>query len=191
MALPMAALAMPDALPNPTPRVRMTVEHRNTVMIQAPSLRLLSVLLGLSVVAGCASTPSSDDTVKRPVVTTAPLADGSVRGDTDNERIVELWAAAEKARAAGEDALALEYLYDGLDVDPRNGLFWSRAAEIQLRNAEPAIAENNAIKSNSFAGENDALLYRNWLMIEQARDLRGDLLGTRSAHKKVQEYQYR
>ena len=61
---------------------------------------------------------------------------------------------------------------------------------MQLDNLEAAQAENFAIKSNTFAGDNTALLYRNWLIIEHARDLRGDLLGVRSAHKKVQQYQY-
>ncbi len=40
------------------------------------------------------------------------------------------------------------------------------------------------------AGVNTPLLHRNWLIIEHARSMRGDLLGVRSAHKKVQEYQY-
>jgi len=34
------------------------------------------------------------------------------------------------------------------------------------------------------------LLYRNWLIIEHARSMRGDLLGVRSARKQVQLYRY-
>ena len=153
--------------------------------------RLLPLLAGVLLVTGCAGMRPAAETTSDAAVTTGVLVDGSVRGDTDDRRLAESWKAAEEARLAGDDGAALESLYQGLEVDPRNSLFWSRAAEIQLRNAEPALAESFAIKSNAFAGENAQLLYRNWLIIEQSRDLRGDLLGVRSAHKKVQQYQYR
>ena len=70
-------------------------------------------------------------------------------------------------------------------------MLWSRAAEIQLDNDQALIAENMALKSNAFAGENPDLLHRNWLIIEHARSLRGDLLGVRSARKQVEIYQDR
>ena len=152
------------------------------------SSRVATVLLALALGA-CATLPPPDSTP--PVAPSAALPDGSVRADTDDARVAQLWSAAEQSRADGDDAAALEHLYDALEMDPRNGLLWSRAAEIQLDNEQPAQAENFAVKSNAFAGGNAALLYRNWLMIEQARDMRGDLLGVRSAHRKVQQYQYR
>ena len=91
---------------------------------------------------------------------------------------------------AQRTAAALELLYEALEVSPGNSLLWSRAAELQLDSLEAALAENFAVKSNSYAGDNQALLYRNWLIIQHARDMRGDLLGVRSAHKKVQQYQF-
>ena len=152
-----------------------------------PPLALaLAVLLG-----GCAGTGPNDDAPPPPVVSTVALPDGSVRADTADERVAALWLEADRAFRDGDDADALERLYDGLEIDSRNSLFWSRAAEIQLRNAEPAQAENSAMKSNTFAADNATLLYRNWLIIETARDMRGDLLGVRSAHKKVQQYRFR
>ena len=157
-----------------------------------PSLhrrRPVAALLCAALLAACAGPRPAAE--MPPVAPTAALPDGSVRVDTDDERVAELWTAAERARATENDAAALERLYEALEIDPRNALLWSRAAEIQLDNGEPAQAENFAAKSNLFAGSNSSLLYRNWLMIEHARDMRGDLLGVRSAHKKVQQYQYR
>ena len=156
---------------------------------RAPA-RLAFALAGVVLLAGCAGLrpAESEPAVIVPAVS---LPDGSVRGDTGDERVAELWFEADEAYRRGDDPDALERLYEGLELDPRNSLFWSRAAEIQLRNAEPAEAENFAVKSNAFAAENPSLLYRNWLIIETARDMRGDLLGVRSAHKKVQQYQYR
>ena len=158
-------------------------------MTHRPTVRSLTVLLGALLLAGCAGMRTGESV--SPTTGVASLPDGSVRVDTDDERLAEHWEAAERARRGGDDAEALEALYEGLEIDPRNVLFWSRAAEIQLDNDEPAQAENFAAKSNMFAGENTSLLYRNWLIIEHARDMRGDLLGVRSAHKKVQQYQYR
>jgi hypothetical protein len=155
--------------------------------------RALLLLCTTLLLAACASTRPSSEQAQLPESVQALASarpDGSVRMDTKDEKVAQLWAAAEEARRAGKDAAALELLYDALEVNPQNALLWSRAAEIQLDKLESALAENYATKSNSFAGDNQPLLYRNWLIIEHARNMRGDLLGVRSAHRKVQEYQY-
>ena len=154
------------------------------------SLRHLFVLFSLVSLAGCAGTNGGREP-PRITPQAATLADGSVRVDTDDERLAELWVSAEAARRVDNTDAALAHILEALELDPRNGLLWSRAAELQLDGGKPAEAESFAIKSNVYAGDNTTLLYRNWLMIEQARDLRGDLLGVRSAHKRVQQYQYR
>jgi len=116
--------------------------------------------------------------------------DGSVRGNTNFEKVARLWAAAEEARLNEQDQAALQLLYEALEVNPQNALLWSRAAEIQLDTLEAALAESYATKSNAFAADNRLLLHRNWMIIEYARNMRGDLMGVRSASKKVKEYQY-
>lgn len=148
------------------------------------------VVLATTMLSSCAYLQPQESEEVQAVAPSAQLPDGSIRVDTEDAKIAQLWSAAEQARQQGNDAEALEYIYDALEMSPQNSLLWSRAAELQLDNLEAAQAENFAIKSNMFAGDNSALLYRNWLIIEYARDLRGDLLGVRSAHKKVQQYQY-
>ena len=146
--------------------------------------------LALVALAGCASGPAERE--ERPtIVSGAALPDGSVRADTDDARVAQLWSAAQQAHAEGDEVASIEHLYEALELAPGNALLWSRAAEIQLDAEQPAQAENLAIKSNAVAGDNRALRYRNWLIIEHAREMRGDLLGVRSAHRKVQQFQYR
>ncbi|MFK7996697.1 MAG: hypothetical protein AB8B87_21350 [Granulosicoccus sp.] len=148
--------------------------------------------LGVLLISGCA-TQNSGNTGSSTLQTVAPIVarpDGAVRIDTSSQEVARLWAAAEKARAQNRTEIALELLYEAMEIDPDNSLLWSRAAEYKLDSLEPALAENYAARSNSLAGENRRLLYRNWLIIEHARSMRGDLLGERSAHKQVQLYQY-
>ena len=143
-------------------------------------------------VSACA-TPQSQNRGNSSLSAVAPIVvrpDGGVRIDTTSQEVASLWASAERARAQSKLNIALELLYEAIEIDPQNSLLWSRAAEYKLDALEPALAENYATRSNTFAGENRPLLYRNWLIIEHARSMRGDLLGERSAHKQVQLYQY-
>jgi len=167
------------------------MSHPN-IGLSMNNLLTLSVL-GFALLAsvGCASTPAESSSVN--LSTVAPIIarpDGAVRVDTQSNEVARLWAAAETARSQNKLAISLELLYEALEIDPSNSLLWSRAAELQLDNVEPALAENYALRSNASAGEHQALLYRNWLIIEHARSMRGDLLGVRSAHKQVQLYRY-
>ena len=148
---------------------------------------MLAASLGLS---ACASLDTPEKQPEREEVIVGTLPDGSIRFETQDERIAQLWSAAEQARIEDNNERSLEILYQALEISPQNSLLWSRAAEVQLDDSQAALAENFASKSNQFAGANAPLLHRNWLIIEHARSLRGDLLGVRSAHKKVQEFQY-
>ncbi len=151
----------------------------------------LSATLAVSLtLAGCGSLAVESQQAEQNEVLVATLPDGSIRFDTEDQRIAKLWSASEQARIEDNNEKALEYLYQALEISPQNSLLWSRAAEVQLDNSEAGMAENFASKSNLFAESNAPLLHRNWLIIEHARSMRGDLLGVRSAHKKVQEYQY-
>lgn len=147
-------------------------------------------LLFVLTLSGCESMKSTGNTESTAVVPVLSRPDGSVREDTNDDSVARLWAAAEQARQEDKNTIALELLYQALEISPQSALLWSRAAEIQLDNLEAALAESYATKSNAFAIANNPLLYRNWLIIEHSRNMRGDLLGVRSAHKRVQQYQY-
>lgn len=159
---------------------------------QKRPLHAIVVLCSVLFASACATTPSSKDAAALPDPVAAISPGGAARGDTTDVKVANLWTSAEAARLAGNDKVALDLLYQALDLDPQSPVLWSRAAELQLSSLEAALAESYATKSNAFASDADQmLLYRNWLIIEHARKMRGDLLGVRSAHKKVQQYQYR
>lgn len=147
---------------------------------------LVSAVLG----SACATQEKNINTDLNPVASIGARPDGSVRVDTQSKEVASLWASAERAISEDRPNIALELLYEALEIDGQNSLLWSRAAELQLDTLEPALAESYAVKSNAWAGDNRPLLYRNWLIIEHARSMRGDLLGVRSAHKQVQAFQY-
>lgn len=152
-----------------------------------------AVVVAAMLISACATPQSQDPGVTTGLSGVAPIAtrpDGGVRLDTTSQEVASLWAAAERARAENKPVISLELLYEAMEIDPQNALLWSRAAEHKLDSLEPALAENYATRSNTFANENRPLLHRNWLIIEHARSMRGDLLGERSAHKQVQFYQY-
>lgn len=163
-------------------------------VITRSAFKVAISLLAMLSLASCASlNPVDTQASKQASPIVSPIGsrpDGGIRVDTTNERVAQLWAAAEQARQGNKSAIALELIYEALELSPQNSLLWSRAAELQLDDLEAVLAESYAVKSNAFSAENPTLLYRNWLIIEQARNMRGDLLGVRSAHKKVQEYQY-
>lgn len=113
--------------------------------------------------------------------------DGVIRHDTVNARVAQLWAQAERSRFSGDDDLAARYILQALELEPGDSVLLSRAAELQLGLGEAVLAESYAIRSNSVSDANRSLLLRNWLIIEHAREVRGDLLGVRTAHKMVQQ----
>ncbi len=165
--------------------------HRSTRSGKRSAVQFLCLAaVSAMLTVGCAATKPNDIAASLPDAPIFTRPDGSVRIDTANEEVAKLWASAESARAKNRPTVALELLYEALELDPGNSLVWSRAAEIQLDNLEPTLAEDFATRSNSFASENRPLLHRNWLIIEHSRSMRGDLLGVRSAHKEVQSYQY-
>jgi len=166
--------------------------HPFTVRDGTRTAGWIALLIAAALGTGCATTPQSASNTEPPsIATSLSRPDGAVRVDTDNAEAAKLWASAERATSEGKTEIALELVYAALDIDPQNSLLWSRAAELQLDALDPQLAESFAMRSNTWAGNNRPLLYRNWLIIEHARSMRGDLLGVRSAHKQVQAYQSR
>lgn len=107
---------------------------------------------------------------------------------TDNARIARLWSATEKSMLENRYKEADIFIQEALNLAPNDGVLLSRAAEIKLSLNEPALAETLAARSLAYTEEDRSLNHRNWMIIEHARDMRGDLLGRREAHRMVQQY---
>jgi len=115
---------------------------------------------------------------------------GSIMHDIEDSEVAELWKRSETAFAAKQYENAIKYINSALALNADDAVIWSRGAEMYLGVGENALAENYAVKSNSFADiDSRSLRYRNWLIIQHAREMRGDLLGARNAQEKVLKYQ--
>lgn len=144
--------------------------------------RWLPLLLCLGL-AACAPMPQPPDDAAVPG---APgEAGAAVEHEVDNRAVALLWARAEQARR--EDRLddAVTALERALRLEPEDAVLWSRLAELRLRQADHAGAENLAAKSNALAGDQRTLRYRNWLIITEARRRRGDESGAREARARA------
>lgn len=163
----------------------------NPISLHARGLHQSGLAIALLIaLSGCATTNSNQDLDATEFEPVSTRADGSVRGETKDKTVARLWASAENARRSENDTAALQIIYEALELDPKNAILWSRAAEIQLDGLQAQLAESYATKSNAFADDNSTLQYRNWLIIKHARDMQGDLLGARSASKMVQQFKY-
>ena len=81
--------------------------------------------------------------------------------------------------AAGRLANAAATLERALRIEPRNPRLWQELARVRLKQGEYAQAESTAQRSNSWAGNDNALRAENWRLIAQSREARGDSAGAR------------
>ncbi len=148
----------------------------------------LTVLLALSLVA-CANAKKPSPIYK--ASTPDYISDdGSIQHEVKDERVVTLWKLSESEFSKGQYENAIKHINGALKYASEDAVLWSRGAEMYLTVKENALAENYASKSNSYASVNSRTLrYRNWLIIKHAREMRGDLLGARTAQRKVLRYQ--
>lgn len=112
----------------------------------------------------------------------APMSgEGTVRHEVDNRAVAMLWDEAEQSRREGNLESAVSSLERAVELAPEDPVLWSRLSELRFRQRQFAEAENLAAKSNSLAGDNRMLRFRNWLIIAEARAQRGDTEGAEQA----------
>lgn len=152
--------------------------------------RLLPGLV-LLIIAGCATGPdgSMDRTdageAERDAATTVE-EDGTIRHSVPDRTVALLWERAEQARREERLADAIGSLERALQISPEDPVLWSRVAELRLQQGRPAVAENLAARSNALAGNQPLLRYRNWLLIAEARERRGDREGAEQARAEAE-----
>ncbi len=141
-------------------------------------------------ISGCATTSQqteSDVVAQR--LEAYITDDGNIQHDISSREVAARWRESEDLRSAGDYSGARVKLQQAIEASPRDPVLWSRAAELELELAENLRAENYAAKSNFLTPQaNQGLRYRNWLLIERAREARGDLLGAREAQIEARKY---
>lgn len=144
-------------------------------------------ILGVSACATTGGETDIDPVAER--LDTYITENGDIQHDITSREVAAHWRESENLRSAGDLSGARVRLQQAIEVAPRDPVLWSRAAELELEMAENLRAENYAAKSNFLTSQrNSALRYRNWLLIERARDARGDLLGAREAQIEARKY---
>jgi predicted Zn-dependent protease len=136
-------------------------------------------LLLLAFLAGCATVPEPSAPPPEPIpAPTAPTPPPAAR---ETVAIAGLMQSARADAAAGKLANAAATLERALRIEPRNPRLWQELARVRLQQREYAQAESVALRSNSWAGSDNALRAENWRLIAQAREARGDADGARTA----------
>ncbi len=147
------------------------------------SARALAFLAVVAVLSGCSSLQgkSDEDVQGKPI-------DGAVRHSFNNEAVVGLWRSAEESRQDGDFIGAFRELRKALEIDPADPVVWSRLAEMALRLNKPEPSEKYAERSTQLANGNNTLIYRNWLIIQRAREINNDIEGADQALRKANQF---
>lgn len=137
-------------------------------------------------ITGCATTTENTAPTQSEVIAekldSYVFEEGAVRHDISNATVARLWQEYNIMRRAGNLVGAKAKLEEAIALTPSDPALWSGAAELELEENSHLRAENYAAKSNFLSNtDNRPLRYRNWLIIQRAREGRGDLLGAREA----------
>jgi len=135
--------------------------------------RLLLVLI----LAGCATPPPAPEPEPKP----EPPPPLVTPPKQENIAIAGLMESARADAAAGKLPNAAASLERALRIEPRNPRLWHELARVRFQQGQHGQAENVAVRSNSFAGDDRALRAENWKLIAATRKARGDSEGARQA----------
>jgi len=97
--------------------------------------------------------------------------------------VTSLLGKAERQRKAKDYKQATTTVERALRIAPEDPLLWQKLAEIKLDAGDAEQAEAMSLKSNEYAGDEDALKRRNWSIVYKARRLLGDREGARKAQR--------
>lgn len=135
-------------------------------------------------VVGCTSAPKQEEPVApifEPVTVPDNTANNKIRHVIGNPAILSLWQKSKQAQEAGDLSTAVLQIERALRIEGDDAVLWSRLAELNLKQGNANQAQELAKKSNSLSITDNVLVYRNWLIIADARRLLGDLNGAEEA----------
>lgn len=150
------------------------------------------LIYAMALLAGCATAPEPP---KEPAPAPAPEAQQlpapppervpPPRAETT--AVAGLMESARADTAAGRLPNAAATLERALRIEPRNPRLWQELARVRLQQGQYAQAENVAVRSNSWAGDDKALRAENWRLIAESRTARGDTEGARAAAEAAEQ----
>ena len=125
--------------------------------------------------------PAAEAPAPVPTPTPAPAPAPTPR--SENIAVAGLMESARADAAAGRLSTAAAAIERALRIEPRNPRLWQELARIRLQQRQFVQAESVAARSNSWAGNDNALRAENWRLIAEAREARGDTDGARTARE--------
>ncbi len=103
-----------------------------------------------------------------------------------NSAVRALHRDAELRAKQGKYASASALLERALLIDPYDPVLWNNLADARFKENKLPLAENLALKSNSYAKGDTQLKINNWELIAKARGLRGDADGASKATQQAE-----
>lgn len=165
---------------------RSPVRPAPPVSARPASQPLLAAVLGVGLLAGCASTPVTEP----PTAPTSPSATGGAatptapgeersrpppgsRPSTDSATLA-LLQQSERAAESGSLDEALSYVERAVRIEPRRADLWTRLAALELSAGNPTTAIQYAQKALSLAAERPDWQRDAWLVIADAKEALGE-----------------
>ncbi len=168
--------------------------------------------VALLVLQGCSTTASTG--TPRPVIdkgTPAPVpgdrpaavvpprepvvpprqAPGTAAARPRPPAVLALLEHAEQQANDGDLGASAASLERAIRINPGDAVLWHHLAKVRLAQGEALQAEQLAVKSNSLAPGNSTQQARNWQVIAEARQQRGDTKGAAAAGKRARELERR
>lgn len=102
--------------------------------------------------------------------------------------VIALLAEADTSYKQGNLDESVATIERALRIEPRNPLLLYKLAKLRLQQGLPDLAENLAKKSDLLAEGNANLKKKNWLLIAEAREQKGDRAGAATARKKASRF---
>ncbi len=146
-------------------------------------IRPLVLLIPLLSLAACTGMRGPDGTTPTYAPPVADTTDTAVAppAASSNPAVIALLDNARAEASAGRLPTATAAVERALRIEPRNPVLWQELAMLKLQKGDYQQAETFALRSNSWAGSNKPLLAKNWRIISEARALRGDNEGAKTA----------
>ena len=136
-------------------------------------------------VIGCSSAPTKEEPItSEPIFEpdeAAEVVNDKIKHVIGNPAVLSLWQKSKLAEEGGDLATAVLQVERALRIEGDDAVLWSRLAELHLKQGNANQAQEMAKKSNSLSVTDNVLVYRNWLIIADARRLLGDLSGAEEA----------
>jgi len=99
-----------------------------------------------------------------------------------------LASAANQSTKAGDLETATTTIERAIRIEPRNATLYYKLAVLRLKQSKPKLAEDLAKKALVLATNDSTLKKHSWLLVARARELQGDMNGSKEAKAQADKF---